>query len=121
MGPGRKFDGDKNRLDLLPVGALLEVGKVVTHGASKYDANNWQNVRPRSRYYGAALRHIWARVRGERFDKDSGLLHLAHAACNILFLLSYETGHDDPHPFEDDSFCPICDHDFCICPKSGAV
>lgn len=102
IGPGRKDDNGKTRVDLLPVGALQEVAKVLTFGANKYGANNWQNVAPKARYYGAALRHLWARARGERIDPESGLPHLAHAACCVLFLLSGEVGHDEPDAFEPD-------------------
>jgi hypothetical protein len=103
VGPGRKDDGGKIRVDLLPIGALQEVARVLTFGANKYGANNWQNVEPRSRYYGAALRHLFARGRGETHDSESGLPHLAHAACCILFLLSAEAGFDDPEAWEDDA------------------
>lgn len=101
MGPGRKDDQRKLRVDLLPVGALAAVGAVMTFGAEKYGANNWQAVTPRRRYYGAALRHLFARARGQACDPETGLPHLAHAACCILFMLSAEVGHDDPEAFED--------------------
>jgi hypothetical protein len=39
------------------------------------------------RYLDAALRHMFAHAKGETHAEDSGLPHLAHAACNILFLL----------------------------------
>ena len=100
IGPGRKDDDGKVRVDLLPAGALGAVARVLTFGANKYGDNNWQNVMPRSRYYGAALRHLFARARGEVLDRESGLPHLAHAACCVLFLLSYEVGHDDTDAFE---------------------
>jgi hypothetical protein len=122
FGPGKKNDEDKQRTDLLPVGALLEVAKVLTHGASKYSANNWQNVRPVSRYWGALLRHGFARVRGEIVDPETGIKHTAHMACNALFLCSFDVGHDNPGTWEPeeemkDAYCPKCDHDMCQCPK----
>jgi hypothetical protein len=36
MAEGRKYDGDKLRYDLIPVGPLAEVAKVYTIGAKKY-------------------------------------------------------------------------------------
>ena len=39
---GRKYDGDKAKLYLLPPKSILEVGKVLTYGAEKYDAENWR-------------------------------------------------------------------------------
>jgi hypothetical protein len=104
-GPGLKFDTGKIRVDLLPVRALLSVAEVMTFGAQKYGANNWQNVTPRARYYGAALRHLWARALGERLDPESGLPHLAHAGCCVLFMLSSELGHDPPDAFEEPASC----------------
>lgn len=72
--------------------ALLEVARVLTFGAAKYGPNNWQNVKPfADRYYAALLRHLFA---SEHVDPESGLSHLAHAACCALFLLSDEVGHD---------------------------
>ena len=67
------------------------VGKVLTFGASKYEPNNWQNVEDgEDRYYAAALRHLVAYRKGEEKDPESGLSHLEHAACNIMFLLHFE-------------------------------
>jgi hypothetical protein len=93
---GRKDDTGKVRADLLPANALMEVAKVLTFGAQKYGAENtWQNVTPfRARYTAALMRHLFARQRGELYDPESGLLHMAHLACCALFLLSGEVGHD---------------------------
>lgn len=98
---GIKHDAGKPRVDLLPVGALLEVAKVLSFGAAKYGVATWQGVRPRRRYYAAALRHLFARARGERRDPKSGLPHLAHAACDVLFLLSFESGLDPVDSFDE--------------------
>lgn len=43
---GRKDDGGKNRLDLIPPEVILALGQVMTYGAGKYGANNWQGWRP---------------------------------------------------------------------------
>ena len=83
-----KNDNGKNRLDLLPVEALLEIGKVLTFGAQKYSDENWRQGCAWSRYYAAAQRHLYAWKYGDDLDEDSGLSHLAHANCCILFLLT---------------------------------
>lgn len=97
--PGLKFDAGKIRLDLLPVIPLEEIGKVLTFGAKKYSERNWEKGFSWSRPYGAALRHIFAFWRGEKYDPETGLHHLAHAACCILFLLEFDlasgAGKDD--------------------------
>lgn len=87
----------KPRPELLPPGPLLEVCRVLAYGAKKYTRNgqdgadNWALVaNGRSRYLGAALRHIFARLRGEILDNESGLPHLAHAATCVLFSMGHE-------------------------------
>lgn len=93
-----KHDGDKVRLDLLPLDALEEVGKVLTFGAKKYGDRNWELGFPYMRVVGAILRHLFAFVRGEDQDAECGLSHLACATCNCLFLLTFtlrKTGTDN--------------------------
>lgn len=98
---GLKFDGDKPSLALLPVESLEEVGKVLTFGAKKYDAHNWRKGFVWSRLLSACLRHVFAFIRGEDKDPETGLSHLAHAACCLLFLISFTktgAGTDDRSP-----------------------
>lgn len=91
MSEGKKFDQDKTRLDLVYPQFVENVGKVLTFGAKKYEPNNWQKVEdPVNRYYAAALRHLIAWREGEDKDPESGLSHLAHAACNLMFLQYFE-------------------------------
>lgn len=86
---GLKFDQGKPRMELLPMAALQEVAKVLTFGAKKYDDNNWRGGIDYSRVYGALLRHLTAFVEGEEKDPETGLSHIAHLACNSLFLLTF--------------------------------
>jgi len=82
-----KFDHDKVKLDLIPIGPMMEIGKVLTYGAKKYKANSWQTVNDGiNRYYAALLRHLFAWRSGESIDKESGLHHLSHMLCNAMFL-----------------------------------
>lgn len=84
---GTKFDDGKVRLDLLSPWFLDEVGKVLTSGAKKYEAHNWAKGIKTSRLIGAALRHVFAYVRGERNDPEWGYHHLAHATCCLMFIV----------------------------------
>lgn len=94
MEQGLKFDKDKPRMELLMRGmprALQDVGKVLTFGARKYKAHSWQTVPNNvARYEAALTRHLLAHSSGEVLDPESGLSHLAHAACNALFLLELQ-------------------------------
>lgn len=85
---GKKFDAGKLRYSLMPQGVVEAVLTVLEYGASKYGANNWQGL-PEfdDRYYNALMRHLHAYRAGEQCDAESGLPHMAHAACNVLFLL----------------------------------
>lgn len=85
---GRKFDGDKLRYGLLPPKALKETVQVLTLGAQKYEPDNWKHVPDaQNRYFNALQRHLWDHFSGEQNDPETGINHLAHAVCNIFFLL----------------------------------
>ena len=88
---GRKFDGGKLQYGLLPPLALRETVKVLTFGAEKYAPDNWRRVPdgPR-RYFDAAQRHLWAYKEGEVNDPETGVSHLAHALCCIMFILDLD-------------------------------
>lgn len=87
---GTKFDNDKPACDLLPVDSILEIVKVLNFGSKKYGAWNWAKGISYRRLLSATLRHIFSYLRGEDKDLESGLSHIAHAACNCLFLLHFE-------------------------------
>lgn len=89
---GRKDDSGKARWDLLPWGPVGDIVAVLTYGARKYADDNWQIVPdPRRRYFAAAMRRLTAWYSGERRDPESGLPHLAHAGCCLLFLLWFDS------------------------------
>jgi hypothetical protein len=84
-----KDDADKVPVDMLPTEALIEIAKVLGFGARKYGRDNWRYGMCWTRVYGALLRHMFAWHQREDRDDESGFLHLAHAACCVLFLLVY--------------------------------
>ena len=95
---GKKDDQQKINLSLLPMDALIEVAKVMDFGARKYDPHNWRSGFDWTRLSSAMLRHIFAWIGGETNDPESGLNHIAHAACGCLFLLEHQSkgyGEDD--------------------------
>lgn len=98
MSEFKKHDQAKTQLAFLPFKEVEMVASVMDFGAAKYGRNNWKNGCSFLRLASAALRHIFAWIGGESKDAESGLPHLAHAACCLLFLMWYEgnsMGEDD--------------------------
>lgn len=88
---GRKFDGNKLEYGLLPPLALKAVVEILTIGAQKYERDNWKHVPDaKRRYFDAAMRHMWDSKSGEKYDEETNKSHLAHAICNLMFLLEKE-------------------------------
>ena len=95
MTEGTKFDTDKPNCSLLPSIPLLGAARVLGMGMRKYGAHNWRSGIEYSRLYAATLRHLLAFNDGEDFDDESGLPHLDHALCELMFLREmYETRKD---------------------------
>lgn len=112
---GKKFDSDKPEYGLIPPFALLEIAKIVSFGAKKYAPNNWQKVKPKIRYFNAAMRHAWAWLAGEKYDPETGYHHMAHAAINLMFLVE----HDMIYSKDEDNFGNVIkkeDSEFGKCP-----
>ena len=94
-GTALKFDDGKLPLHLLSTEAMNQTAAVLQFGADKYAAHNWRKGFVWSRPLAAAMRHITAFNAGEDKDPESGLSHLAHAACCIMFLLEFEKTHKE--------------------------
>lgn len=93
---GKKHDTGKRRMSLVPHEPLNAVIDVLEFGANKYGANNWRHVpNARERYFNAAHRHLNAWWAGEKVDSESGLPHLAHAVCCLMFLMWFDGVGDD--------------------------
>lgn len=96
--PGHKHDAGKPRYDLIAPELLHGVADILTYGAEKYSARNWEKGMSWGRCFGGLMRHMWAWWAGERFDLETGKSHLWHAACCLMFLIAYEqrgVGTDD--------------------------
>jgi len=100
---GKKHDDGKPRMELLSPIALEEIAKVLTFGAKKYGDHNWRQGIKWTRILGALLRHVYAFLRGENEDSETGLSHMAHVGCCVLFLLDYEVNKRE----FDDRYKPV--------------
>lgn len=86
-----KADAGKLDWSLVPFKALEGMVEVLEFGAKKYSAWNWTTGGgfKWARLIASTLRHIFAFARGEDNDPESGLSHISHAQCNLLFLAYY--------------------------------
>ncbi len=91
MTVGIKHDQGKLNWALMPFTVIGEIVKVLMFGANQYGINNWQKLEnPRERFFSALMRHMTAWQSGEVRDRESGLSHLSHAGCNLIFLIWFE-------------------------------
>lgn len=86
-----RYDDGKINWSLVPFEALEGMAEVLTFGAKKYASWNWTEGGGFSyiRVINSCLRHLFAFMRGEDKDPESGLSHISHAQCNLLFLAYY--------------------------------
>ena len=86
-----KHDDGKADWSLVPFESLEGMVKVLEFGAQKYAGWNWTTNGGFSymRVFRSCLRHLFAWARGEDLDPESGLSHIHHAMCNLLFISHY--------------------------------
>lgn len=90
-----KADSGKLDYTLVPTELIRAVAAIRQYGVEKYKTrDNWRKVEI-ERYRAAAYRH-WLSYLDEPcgMDKESGLPHLWHCACNISFLIAMEESNE---------------------------
>lgn len=87
---GRKDDAGKLRMDLIPPEAIHALADILTSGAARYSARNWENGISYGRVFAAIMRHLWAWWGRRGTDPDSGRSHLWHALTGVAFLVTFE-------------------------------
>lgn len=91
-----RFNENKNRLELIDPWTMDRLGEVLTHGAEKYDLQNWRKGLSFIETIGSLKRHLAAFEKGsEDYDKESGLHHMAHVGANWMFLMYYIKFHPE--------------------------
>ena len=89
------LDTGKPPISMIPRSALEAEAMVFAFGATKYARDNWRKGMKWSKLLDSTLRHIIAYADGEYFDEESKLSHLAHAKCDLSFLIEYATTHPE--------------------------
>lgn len=88
-----KLDSGKTEYHYISPIFMEQLSRVLTFGAKKYAAHNWRSGFKWSRVLSACFRHIYAWMGGQDKDPETGISHLAHAACCLMFLLEFEETH----------------------------
>lgn len=90
LAVARKDDTGKVPLHLIDPLWLECTARVLDFGQKKYAAWNWaKGTFDWSRLYAAQQRHMQAWWAGEDNDPETGLSHLWHANCCLMFLTRY--------------------------------
>jgi hypothetical protein len=92
-GPVRevmKYDAGKSPVDLIDPEFILGIGRVLAFGAKKYAPNGWKRGMAVAKVLAAVMRHTLARIAGEINDPETGLPHMHHAACELMFAAYYD-------------------------------
>lgn len=84
-----KYDEVKPDYSLLPLADLEGLVEVLNYGAKKYTRDNWKQGGGHNpdRLIAACLRHLARYQEGELVDQESGLSHIHHATCNLVFIM----------------------------------
>lgn len=84
-----RFNEGKLRWGLVDFDSLEPLVKVLEFGSQKYDDHNWKKGLPITGVCESLLRHVYAFMKGEDNDPESGLSHIGHIQCNAMFLAYY--------------------------------
>ena len=99
-----KADYGKAKLSLVPTEIIRAIADVREYGNQKYKSpDNWKQV-DKQRFIDALYRHWLAYIDGEKVDKESGIEHIKHVACNLAFIIEMDK---QKEPICKDGVCYI--------------
>jgi hypothetical protein len=98
---GTKNDTGKPEYDRLSFQALGQFNAVHKFGDKKYNKGDWKEGLHFTRLLNAVIRHTSAMLSGELFDKESGLLHSAHAGVCLEMVTHFLLNHQEYKDFDD--------------------
>ena len=81
-----RYNSGKLRWSLVEFDSLEDMVKVLEFGAKKYSDDNWKKGLMTDEIAESLMRHLFAYLRGEDLDPESGLPHTGHIMCNAMFL-----------------------------------
>jgi hypothetical protein len=81
-----RYNQGKLQWSLVDFDSLEGLVRVLEYGAAKYAPDNWKKGMPVTQVSESLMRHLFAFLRGEDVDSESGCRHLSHVMCNVMFL-----------------------------------
>jgi len=82
-----RYNQGKLKWSLVDWKSLEPMVRVLEMGAKKYAPYNWTKGMPVTEVSESLLRHMYAFLEGENYDKESNIEHLGHVMCNAMFLI----------------------------------
>ncbi len=97
--PLKKQEDGKVRFDLIPPEVEYALAAVLTYGARKHSDRGWErHLNDPDFYdqiYAALRRHLYDDRTGKLRDKETNMLHLSHAFCDLAMLLTWRLRRGD--------------------------
>ena len=81
-----RYNEGKLQWSLVDYESLEGLVRVLEYGATKYAPHNWKKGMPVTQVTESLMRHLFAFLRGEDVDPESGCRHISHVMCNAMFL-----------------------------------
>lgn len=81
-----RYNQGKLQWSLVDFDSLEGLVRVLEYGAAKYAPDNWKKGMPVTQVSESLMRHLFAFLRGEDVDPESGCRHISHVMCNTMFL-----------------------------------
>lgn len=82
-----RYNKGKLKWSLVDWKSLEGLVRVLEMGSKKYAPYNWTKGMPVTEVSESLLRHMFAFLEGEDYDKESLESHLSHVMCNCMFLI----------------------------------
>ena len=87
MEQALRYNKGKLKWSLVDWKSLEPMVRVLEMGAEKYAPYNWTKGMPVTEVSESLLRHMFAYLDGEDTDPESGIEHLGHVMCIVMFLI----------------------------------